>query len=85
MLKHLKVITNHVFIDQESKFQSRVKVIRNCIGFHLLRSVIGLKNTLHFLNQSDAKLLPITTWLPAFAQALGSLSFKGIFFLLIGR
>ena len=61
------------------------KVIRNCIGFHLLRSVIGLKNTRHFLNQSDAKLLPITTWLPAFAQALGSLSLKVIFFLLIGR
>ena len=85
MLKHLKVITNHVFIDQESKFQPRGESNLKLHWFHLLRSVIGLKNTRHFLNQSDAKLLPITTWLPAFAQAFGSLSFKGIFFLLIGR
>ena len=33
------------------------KVIRNCIGFALLRFVIGLENSRHPLNQSDAKLI----------------------------
>ena len=32
------------------------KVIRRCFVFALLRSVIGLKNWRHSLNQSDAKL-----------------------------
>ena len=32
------------------------KVIRDCIGFALLCSVIGLENSCHLLNQSDAKL-----------------------------
>ena len=52
------------------------------IDFALLRSVIGP------VNQSDAKLKPITSWSPAFSRALGSLLaftlsfhwfFKGIF------
>ena len=34
---------------------------RDCIGFALLRSVIGLENSRHLLNQSDAKLKPIAT------------------------
>ena len=38
------------------------KVIRDCIDFALLRSVIGLENSRHALNQSDAKLKPISTW-----------------------
>ena len=45
------------------------KVIRNCIGFALLRSVIGLENSRHPLNQSDAKLKPIATWSLAFSRA----------------
>ena len=32
------------------------------IGFALLRSVIGLENSRHPLNQSDAKVKPIATW-----------------------
>ena len=49
------------------------KVIRDCIGFALLRSVIGLENSRHPLNQSDAKLKPIATWSVAFSRASGSL------------
>ena len=37
------------------KFFNRVsKVIRDCIGFALLRSVIGLENLRYSLNQSDS-------------------------------
>ena len=45
------------------------KVIRDCIGFALLRSVIGLENSRHPLNQSDAKVKPIATWSLAFSRA----------------
>ena len=45
------------------------KVIRDCIGFALLRSVIGLENSRHFLNQSDARLKPIATWSLALPRA----------------
>ena len=31
--------------------------------------MIGLENLLHFLNQSDAKLKPITTWSLVFSRA----------------
>ena len=44
-------------------------VIRDCIGFALLRSVIGLENSRHPLNQSDAKVKPIATWSLAFSRA----------------
>ena len=49
------------------------QVIRDCIGFALLRSVIGLENSHHPLNQSDAKLKPIAKWLLAFSRASGQL------------
>ena len=53
------------------------KVIRDCIGFVLLhvriRSVIGLENSCHPLNQSDAKLKAITTWSLSFSYASGRL------------
>ena len=49
------------------------KVIRDCNGFALLRSVIGLENSHHPLNQSDAKLKPIANWLLAFSRASGQL------------
>ena len=45
------------------------KVIRDCIGFALLCSVIGLENSRHLLSQSDTKLKPIATWLLAFSRA----------------
>ena len=47
------------------------KVIRDCIGCPFLCSVIGLGNSRHTLNQSDAKLKPIPIWSPAFSRALG--------------
>ena len=70
------------------------KVIRDCIGFALLRSVIGLENSRHPLKQSDAKVKPIATWSLAFSRAwdrlrvftLSSHWFVMIFILvLIGR
>ena len=40
------------------------------IFFALFLFVISSENSRHFLNQSDAKLKPIATWLPAFSRAL---------------
>ena len=40
------------------------KAIRNWTGFALLWSVIGPKNSLHPLDQSDVKLKPFTSWSP---------------------
>ena len=48
------------------------KVIRNCFGFALLRYVIGLKNSRHLLNQSDAKPKPIARLGRTRFPALGS-------------
>ena len=44
-------------------FNLVLKVIRDCIGFALMCSVIGLENSRHLLSQSDTKLKPIATWL----------------------
>ena len=54
-------------------FNGVSKVIRDCIGFALLLSVIGLENSRHPLNQLDAKLKPIATWLLSFSRASGHL------------
>ena len=70
------------------------RVIRECIGFALLLSCDWLKNSRLAFNQSDAKLIPIAIWSPAFSRALGglvvfTLSSRWLFqlfsFLLIGR
>ena len=67
---------------------------RYCIGFALLRFVIGPNNSCYSLNQSDAKLKPTLTWSFAFSRALDSLAVftlsshwlsKIFCFLLIGR
>ena len=47
------------------------KVIRDYIGCPFLCSVIGLGNSRHTLNQSDAKLKAIPIWSPTFSRALG--------------
>ena len=69
------------------------KVIQDCLGFNLLRSVISPENLRHSLNQSDANENH-APWSPAFSRALGSLHgfnlnshwFLGVFSLiLIGR
>ena len=44
--------------------------IPGCFGFTLFLFVIGPENSRHFLNQSDAKLKPIATWLLASSRAL---------------
>ena len=51
------------------------KVTRNCFGFPLLRSVIGLKNSRHLLNQSNTKPKPIATWSHAFFPRLASVTY----------
>ena len=49
------------------------KVIRDRIGFALLRYVIGPENSRHSLRQWDAKFEPISPWSPSFSRVLGSL------------
>ena len=46
------------------------KVIRVCFGFALLHSVIGLKLSRHFLNQSEVKPRLIATCSRTFSRAL---------------
>lgn len=49
------------------QFSVNVKVIRDRIGFTSHRLVIGLRNrAILSINQSDAKLKLIGTWLPTF-------------------
>ena len=47
------------------------KVVRDTLGFALLRSVIGSENSHHFLNQSDTK----RNLVPRFFLHLGRLVF----------
>ena len=58
-------------VNSLEQFSTVSKVIRDCIGFALLRSVIGQENSRHPLNQSDAKLKAMVTWSLAFSRALG--------------
>ena len=62
------------FVEQFST-ECRKSALRECIGFALLRSVIGQENSRHHseLNQSDAKLKPIVSWSLAFSRASGRL------------
>ena len=50
----------HCLRYKEHIFDKVFKVIRDCPGFDLLRSVIGPENLHCFLNQSDEKREPIT-------------------------
>ena len=43
------------------------KIVRHCLRFALLRSVLGPENSRHPTNQSDAKLISITTRFHALA------------------
>ena len=69
-----KILANFS-INKKNKaiFKSMSKVVRDTLGFALLRSVIGSENSHHFLNQSDAKLKLNGTWCLAFSRALGAL------------
>lgn len=58
------------------------KVIWDCVGFALLRSMIGSENSRYSLNRSDVKLKPMTTLSRAFSRALRSLLVS--FLVLIG-
>ena len=66
-------------------------ILRRFSFTSLPRSLIGPKELRHSLNQSDAKLQPITTWRPSFPEEVWmvfyfefSLAHKCISFLLIG-
>ena len=52
---------------------SEIVLVLRFFFLFALRSVIGPENSHHPLNQSDAKLKPLTTWSPSFSRALGSL------------
>ena len=49
------------------------KIIWDCVGFALLRSMIGSENSRYSLDRSDVKLKPMTTESRAFSRALRSL------------
>ena len=55
-LKKKKVQKLHVY---KAHFGWVSKIIQHCIGFALLRSVIGPETSRYFINQSYAKLKPI--------------------------
>lgn len=57
------------------------KEIRVCVGFVLLRSVIGLENPRHTLDQTDAKVNLVANVSPAFTRALGHLLLFNVSFL----
>ena len=59
------------------------KVILDCLDFALPSSVIGSENSRHPLDQSEAKLTPITTWSPSFSRALASLVLTSSFLWLL--
>ena len=58
------------WLDREI-FNWMLKVVPECFGFALF-SVIGLKKSCHFLDQSDSKLKSIATRSPAFSRASDS-------------
>ena len=61
-----------LFCLQRAFFNQVTKVTRDCFDLHLPRSVIGLENSRHPLNQSNAKFTPM----PAFSRAsVGWLTF----------
>ena len=53
-----------IVIIMEAIFKLNVESNRDCFDFALLYSAIRPENSNHSLNQSDAKLKPITTWSP---------------------
>ena len=57
------------------------KEIRVCVGFVLLRSVIGLENPRHTLDQTDAKVNLVANVSPAFTRASGHLLIFNVSFL----
>ena len=48
-----------LFCLQRAFFNQVTKVTRDCFDLHLPRSVIGLENSRHPLNQSNAKFTPM--------------------------
>ena len=52
---------------------SEIVLVLRFFFLFALRSVIGPENSYYSLNQSDAKLKPLTTWSPSFSRALCSL------------
>ena len=63
------VSTLHLVQTFSSNFQSSVEIIRDFYGFAMCYPVIGPENSCQSLDQSNAKLSPITTWSPAFSRA----------------
>ena len=57
----------------EISIECRKKSGVTYIGFYLIHSTIGSKNSRHSLNQSEARISPISTWSPAFSRTSGGL------------
>ena len=64
------VVTCALTLRLKRNFQLSIESrLEYCIGFGLFRSV----NSCHSLNQTDAKLKPITYWTPVLSRAFDSL------------
>ena len=75
-LESLYLISPWVIIEQfsiECQMLSEIVLVLRFFFLFALRSVIGPENSHYSLNQSDAKLKPLTTWSPSFSRASGSL------------
>ena len=71
VFNYIKVVAGNECCNNHSIWSNlHLRVESNAlIIFALFLSVIGPENSCYFLNQSDVKLNPITTWSPAFSRA----------------
>ena len=71
VFNYIKVVAGNECCNNHSIWSNlHLRVESNAlIIFALFLSVIGPQNSCYFLNQSDVKLNPITTWSPTFSRA----------------
>ena len=71
VFNYIKVVAGNECCNNHSIWSNlHLRVESNAlIIFALFLSVIGPENSCYFLNQSDVKLNPITTWSPTFSRA----------------
>ena len=71
VFNYIKVVAGSECCNKHSILeQFALKSRKWCLNYFCsMFSVIGSENSCYFLNQSDVKLNPITTWSPAFSRA----------------
>ena len=68
-LPEFNCVIRLVFVADWQFFNRISKLIWDWFRFASPRSVIGPENSHHHLDQSNAKLKPISTWSPSFSRA----------------